>query len=96
MHRCSSRRRASSATLELSPPRPAQDAKILREVAGEIAKGFIVGGAGASTPEIQSDAMKQFIDEYKKHVGEWNDEAGTKVYALELSLPPFRKLGRMP
>ena len=72
----------------------AQDAKILREVAGEIAKGFIVGGAGASTPEIQSDAMKQFIDEYKKHVGEWNDEAGTKVYALETILATLQKAGK--
>ena len=72
----------------------AQDAKILREVAGEAAKGFIVGGAGASTPEIQSDAMKTFIDEYIKHVGEWNDEAGTKVYALEIILATLQKAGK--
>jgi branched-chain amino acid transport system substrate-binding protein len=72
----------------------AQDAKILREVAGAAAKGFIVGGAGASTPEIQSAAMKTFIDEYKKHVGEWNDEAGTKVYALETILATLQKAGK--
>ena len=68
----------------------AQDAKILKEVAGATAKGFISVG-GASTPEIQSDYMKQFIEAYKKHVGEWNDEAGTKVYALEMILAVFKK-----
>jgi branched-chain amino acid transport system substrate-binding protein len=63
----------------------AQDAKILQEVAGEAADGFISVG-GASTASIQSDYMKSFIDEYTKMVGEWNDEAGTKVYALEMIL----------
>jgi branched-chain amino acid transport system substrate-binding protein len=46
---------------------------------------------GASTPEIQSDYMKEFIGAYKKRVGEWNDEAGTKVYALELILAVLKK-----
>jgi branched-chain amino acid transport system substrate-binding protein len=63
----------------------AQDAKILAQVAGDKAEGFMSVG-GASTPAIQSDYMKQFIDVYKKRVGEWNDEAGTKVYALEVIL----------
>jgi branched-chain amino acid transport system substrate-binding protein len=35
--------------------------------------------------------MKQFIDVYKKRVGEWNDEAGTKVYALEIILAVLQK-----
>jgi branched-chain amino acid transport system substrate-binding protein len=35
--------------------------------------------------------MKQFVEAYKKRVGEWNDEAGTKVYALELILAVFKK-----
>lgn len=68
----------------------AQDAKILSQVAGEKANGFMSVG-GASTPEIQSDYMKQFVEAYKKRVGEWNDEAGTKVYALELILAVFKK-----
>jgi branched-chain amino acid transport system substrate-binding protein len=68
----------------------AQDAKILKEVAGDKAKGFLSVG-GASTPAIQSDYMKKFVDEYKKHVGEWNDEAGTKVYALEMILAVLKK-----
>ena len=68
----------------------AQDSKILAQVAGAKASGFMSVG-GASTPEIQSDAMKEFIEAYKKRVGEWNDEAGTKVYALELILAVLKK-----
>ena len=68
----------------------AQDSKILAQVAGDKAKGFMSVG-GASTPEIQSDYMKEFIAAYKKRVGEWNDEAGTKVYALELVLAVLKK-----
>lgn len=68
----------------------AQDSKILAQVAGAKAAGFMSVG-GASTPEIQSDEMKAFIEAYKKRVGEWNDEAGTKVYALELILAVLKK-----
>ncbi len=68
----------------------AQDSKILAQVAGSKANGFMSVG-GASTPEIQSDAMKEFVEAYKKRVGEWNDEAGTKVYALELILAVLKK-----
>ncbi len=67
-----------------------QDSKILAQVAGDKAKGFMSVG-GASTPEIQSDYMKEFIAAYKKRVGEWNDEAGTKAYALELILAVLQK-----
>ena len=35
--------------------------------------------------------MKEFVAAYKKRVGEWNDEAGTKVYALELILAVLQK-----
>jgi branched-chain amino acid transport system substrate-binding protein len=68
----------------------AQDSKILAQVAGSKANGFMSVG-GASTPEIQSDYMKEFVAAYKKRVGEWNDEAGTKVYALELILAVLKK-----
>lgn len=71
----------------------AQDAKILSEVAGEAANGFISVG-GASTPEIRSQYMEQFADEYAKVAGEWNDEAGTKVYALEIILATLQKAGK--
>ena len=63
----------------------AQDAKILTEVAGKAANGFISVG-GASTPEIRSPYMTDFVGRYAKVAGEWNDEAGTKVYALEMIL----------
>lgn len=70
----------------------AQDAKILSEVAGNAANGFISVG-GASTPEIRSDFMGKFSDVYGKVAGEWNDEAGTKVYALEMILETLKRAG---
>ena len=70
----------------------AQDIKILNEGAGSAAEGFMFVG-GASTPEIASDYMREFIEEYKKVAGEWNDEAGTKVYALEIILRALQKAG---
>ncbi len=60
----------------------AQDATVLMEGAGKLADGFISVG-GASTPEIASDAMKEFVARYTKMFGEYNDESNTKVYALE-------------
>ena len=60
----------------------AQDAIVLTEGAGKLADGFISVG-GASTPEIASDAMKEFVARYTKMFGEYNDESNTKVYALE-------------
>jgi branched-chain amino acid transport system substrate-binding protein len=71
----------------------AQDAKILSEVAGDAANGFISVG-GASTPEIRSDYMEQFAKRYDQVAGEWNDEAGTKVYALEIILATLQKAGK--
>ena len=60
----------------------AQDAKVLEEGAGDLANGFISVG-GASTPEIRSKTMEEFIDRYTKKFGEYNDELNTKVYALQ-------------
>lgn len=67
----------------------AQDATVLREGAGELANGFISVG-GASTPEIASDAMREFVDRYTEMFGEYNDESNTKVYALEYILETIR------
>ena len=67
----------------------AQDATVLREGAGDLANGFISVG-GASTPEIASDAMKEFVDRYTKMFGEYNDESNTKVYALEYILETLK------
>jgi branched-chain amino acid transport system substrate-binding protein len=71
----------------------AQDIGILNEVAGELADGFISVG-GASTPEIRSAYMDEFIDRYNQVAGEWNDEAGTKVYALEIILMTLQQAGK--
>ncbi|MDG4880724.1 ABC transporter substrate-binding protein [Mesorhizobium sp. WSM4884] len=67
----------------------AQDAKVLEEGAGEYANGFISVG-GASTPEIASDEMKEFVTRYTKMFGEYNDESNTKVYALEYILDTLK------
>jgi branched-chain amino acid transport system substrate-binding protein len=67
----------------------AQDAKVLEESAGEMANGFISVG-GASTPEIRSKAMEEFIDRYTKMFGEYNDESNTKVYALDYILETLK------
>jgi branched-chain amino acid transport system substrate-binding protein len=71
----------------------AQDAKIRSQVAGQFANGFISVG-GASTPEIQSSYMEEFVKRYTKVSGEWNDEAGTKVYALEIILATLQESGK--
>lgn len=60
----------------------AQDATVLAEGAGDLAEGFISVG-GASTPELASDTMREFVDRYTKKFGEYNDESNTKVYALD-------------
>lgn len=57
------------------------DAQVLMEGAGELANGFVSVG-GASTSEIRSKAMEEFIARYTKTFGEYNDESNTKVYAL--------------
>jgi branched-chain amino acid transport system substrate-binding protein len=70
----------------------AQDITILNEGAGKYAEGFISVG-GASTPEIRSPYMEQFVKEYTKAAGQWDDEAGTKVYALEVILHSIAEAG---
>lgn len=67
----------------------AQDAKVLQEGAGDLADGFISVG-GASTPEIRSPKMDEFIARYTKKFGEYNDESNTKVYALEYILDTLK------
>ncbi len=71
----------------------AMDAKILTEVAGKFADGFVSVG-GASAPEIRTPYMQRFIKRYEKVAGEWNDEAGTKVYALEMILQTINQAGK--
>lgn len=71
----------------------AMDAKILTEVAGKFADGFVSVG-GASAPEIRTPYMQRFIKRYEQVAGEWNDEAGTKVYALEMILQTINQAGK--
>ncbi|WP_444431337.1 hypothetical protein [Rhodobacter capsulatus] len=62
---------------------------MIEEGAGEAANGFISVG-GASTPEIASDYMKDFVAKYTEMFGEYNDESNTKVYALEYILQTLK------
>ncbi len=67
----------------------AQDAQVLREGAGDLANGFISVG-GASTPDIATDMMDEFVARYTEMFGEYNDESNTKVYALEYILETLK------
>ena len=67
----------------------AQDANVLKEGAGALANGFISVG-GASTPQLASPMMKEFVQRYTKMFGEYNDESNTKVYALEYILETLK------
>jgi branched-chain amino acid transport system substrate-binding protein len=69
-----------------------QDIKILNEIAGKYAENFVFVG-GASTPEIRSAYMEKFMENYIKIAGEWNDEAGTKCYALQMVLYTIQEAG---
>ena len=70
----------------------AHDIKILNEVGGKYSEGFVCVG-GANTPEMQSEYMRKFVETYKGIAGEWNDEAGTKCYALSMLLATIQKAG---
>jgi len=67
----------------------AQDANVLKEGAGALADGFISVG-GASTPQLASEKMREFVKRYTKMFGEYNDESNTKVYALEYILETLK------
>jgi len=67
----------------------AQDANVLKEGAGKLADGFISVG-GASTPQLASNKMREFVARYTKKFGEYNDESNTKVYALEYILETLK------
>jgi len=68
------------------------DIKTLVEGAGKYADGFIYVGGG-STPKIRSEYMLKFMKEYIKIAGEWNDEAGTKMYALPMIIYTIQQAG---
>ena len=68
-----------------------QDARALAQ-AGAAADGFISVG-GDSPPEGRSPYMEEFARRYVERAGEWDDEAGTKVYALEMILRTLQAAG---
>jgi len=68
------------------------DIKTLVEIAGKDAEGIIYVGGG-STPEIRNERMDKFIKAYIEIAGEWNDEAGTKVYALPMIIYTIQQAG---
>jgi len=68
------------------------DAQTFNEIAGKYAEGLICV-ASPVMPEIRTQQMEAFMEEYKKEVGEWNDEAGTKVYALDMILETIKAAG---
>ncbi|MCX8515429.1 MAG: ABC transporter substrate-binding protein [Alphaproteobacteria bacterium] len=67
----------------------AQNASELKS-AGDAANGFISLG-GASTAELASDTMKEFVARYTKKFGVYDDESNTKVYALEYIVSVLQK-----
>ncbi|MDD5014017.1 MAG: ABC transporter substrate-binding protein [Atribacterota bacterium] len=68
------------------------DAKVLVEGAGEYAEGFVFS-SGGSTPEMRSKYMERYMEEYIKIAGEWNDEAGTKLYAIPYIIYTIQESG---
>ncbi|MBV9656441.1 MAG: ABC transporter substrate-binding protein [Acetobacteraceae bacterium] len=69
----------------------AQDARALAQ-AGPAADGFICVG-GASPADSRSPYMDEFVRRYVERAGGWDDEAGTKVYALEMILRTLQMAG---
>jgi branched-chain amino acid transport system substrate-binding protein len=71
----------------------AQDVEGLIGSMGSAADGLIMVG-GASTPEMRSERMNEFVKRFISMTGSWNDEAGTKAYALEFVLATLQMAGR--
>lgn len=71
----------------------AQDVEHLLAVAGSAADGLVMVG-GASPAETRSARMNEFIRRYVAAAGAWNDEAGTKAYALEFLLATLQVAGK--
>jgi branched-chain amino acid transport system substrate-binding protein len=70
----------------------AQDIEHLLSTLGADADGIVMVG-GASLPESRSPRM-DFIRRFVRRFGVWNDEAGTKAYALEFVLGTLQVAGR--
>jgi branched-chain amino acid transport system substrate-binding protein len=71
----------------------AQDIEHLISTLGADADGIVMVG-GASLPETRSRRMEDFMQRFVRRVGAWNDEAGTKAYALEFVLGTLQVAGK--
>jgi branched-chain amino acid transport system substrate-binding protein len=71
----------------------AQDIEHLLATLGPDANGLVMVG-GASLPETRSPRMQDFIRRFVRRTGAWNDEAGTKAYALEFVLCTLQMAGK--
>ena len=71
----------------------AQDVEHLISSLGADADGIVMVG-GASLPEFRSRRMEEFVQRFVRRVGAWNDEAGTKAYALEFVLGTLQVAGK--
>jgi branched-chain amino acid transport system substrate-binding protein len=65
---------------------------LVNSIGGAADKLIMVGGA--STPESRNPRMNDFVERYVRHTGSWNDEAGTKAYALEFVLGTLQVAGK--
>jgi len=61
----------------------AGDENVFNEIAGEYMEGFLSVG-GATTEGVRTGHMEKYMEVYKSIAGEWNDEAATKLYAMEM------------
>lgn len=71
----------------------AQDVEDLLGTLGSSADDLVMVG-GASVPESRSPRMLEFMRRYVERFGTWNDEAGTKAYALEFVLGTLMLAGK--
>ncbi len=68
------------------------DLNVFKDIAGKYSEGMICIG-GATMPGIRTKQMDDFIEAYKKVAGEWNEEAASKLYALEMVCETIKTAG---
>jgi branched-chain amino acid transport system substrate-binding protein len=71
----------------------AQHVAHLVETLGPGADDLVMVG-GASPVESRSERMNDFIRRFIEAAGTWNDEAGTKAYAMEFVLATLQAAGK--
>lgn len=69
-----------------------QDIKVLNEIAGKHAEGFVCIG-NLDAPELVSDYMEKYRENYIKIAGEWNDLGALFCYGLQMTLYTIQEAG---